>query len=252
LAADRRRRLVAQQERFATTLWDAKAAERAAAKKGAEEDREDRRAALTGQRVRLLNELSTTPGSLVEKFNRIQIEFHSKPESAKDFFRKHFYLEGLDPDGPDPEAAWKSALQEVSKSSLHLLISEYIETGVVRWLTHPFTETLDTEFAVETIRTECARRYDIQRSATTLFRFRDGGRELHWHNHRCQDDTEDIAVRSSESRRRRPVMLVPDLQSRHHRTNEKLQAEAGGDRRFTLAYFAGCRCTLCHDAGVCG
>jgi hypothetical protein len=153
LAADRRRRLVAQQERFATTLWDAKAAERAAAKKGAEEDREDRRAALTGQRVRLLNELSTTPGSLVEKFNRIQIEFHSKPESAKDFFRKHFYLEGLDPDGPDPEAAWKSALQEVSKSSLHLLISEYIETGVVRWLTHPFTETLDTEFAVETIRT---------------------------------------------------------------------------------------------------
>jgi hypothetical protein len=136
LAADRRKRLVAQQERFATMLWDAKTADRAAKETEAKAERELRRATLTGQRVKLLEQLSAATGSLSERFSTIWIDFNSKTESAKDFFGKHFYLEGLDPDGAAASDAWVSAYREIAVGSLHLLISEYIETGAVQWLTH--------------------------------------------------------------------------------------------------------------------
>jgi hypothetical protein len=140
LAADRRRRLVAQQVQSATILWDAKTAERTAKEADAKKERESRRAALTGQRVKLLEQLSSASGSLPERFSTIEIEFNAKPELAKTFFGKHFYLEGLDPDGPDASAAWTSAYREIAVGSLHFLVSEYIETGAVQWLTHAASE----------------------------------------------------------------------------------------------------------------
>jgi hypothetical protein len=115
------------------------------------------RAVIVKKKTALLAALRANGQTFAKRFASQQVKDLLGME-AVEFFNPFFYEQlfdvideassiaaGLRPTGPQrkmgsrdryDEAAWRGAYADVARGSLHSLISEYVETGVVRWLTH--------------------------------------------------------------------------------------------------------------------
>jgi hypothetical protein len=125
----RRQRLITQQMEFARTIWESKSELRRLAKSANDGLWKTRKPLLVKHKLALLRILQPSGSTYGERFRREGIR-ELLGCGAAEFFSPFFY-------GATPgEAEWCRAYLEITQSSLHLLVSDYIETGVVRWLTH--------------------------------------------------------------------------------------------------------------------
>jgi hypothetical protein len=133
IARGRRERLVAQQLEFANMIWKSHKGTRIQTETENKRKWSELRPLLVKKKNDLLTEICKTAGSFKDRFNADSIRNVLGCDNLPELFQPYFYLESLD---PKDESAWKAVFREIASSSLHRLVSEYIETGVVRWLTH--------------------------------------------------------------------------------------------------------------------
>ncbi len=70
-----------------------------------------------------------------DKFNGVTFTLGERTKvSPEDFFQPFFYYESLD---ADTASAWEDAYHCLLSANGHLVISHFVETGVLHWLTHP-------------------------------------------------------------------------------------------------------------------
>lgn len=71
------------------------------------------------------------------KFDGLTFMLDGKGLEAEEFFRPYFYSHSLD---ANTEPAWEAAYRLLITANGHSVISHFVETGVVYWLTHGDTE----------------------------------------------------------------------------------------------------------------
>src|SRR5271157_340632 len=132
VADGRRQRLVHRQIEFAEIIWDSLEETRQKAQRDNEKDWREKEGTIVKNKLALLAALRNDAATCEGRFADPQVSALLKMP-APQFFKPFFYNQYIDVIG---ESAWRRAYIEVARASLHLLLSEYVETGVVRWLTH--------------------------------------------------------------------------------------------------------------------
>ena len=139
VAQGRRERLVNQQIEFSEMIWKSQEATRQNTKRDFEEQWAERQAQIIKNKIPLLDELQKAGGSFRQRFATDPIKGLLDNMDAAQFFRPFFYFHHFDISRPvADDSAWVDVYCEIARGSLHRLLSEYIETGVVRWLTHSY------------------------------------------------------------------------------------------------------------------
>lgn len=131
-----RSRLVSRQLSQMNTNWKAMSNFRESRLLEMREKWRDHRAYLATQAGEKYIELSNEIGGYKKEFSSLKFRVGDGTDQLRSsvFFEPFFYVEGLDPESPE---AWKRAYNELLQANGNFIISEFVETGAVFWLTHP-------------------------------------------------------------------------------------------------------------------